>query len=176
MARPRAEHPTPAELEILKLLWERGEMSVREVLEATGDKPRAYTSVMSLLNVMTEKGLLSRRPDGRAFLYLAKAKRESTAGSMLGDVLGRVFEGSAHALVARLLEESRPDHEELDRIHDLIESYRSTEGDAEESAAPSIGATSGASIQGESRARLAREGKSARPRGNSNRGGGHGHR
>ena len=65
MARPRSEQPTPAELEILKLLWERdGPATVRDLLDKV-DPPKAYTSVMSLMNVMAEKGLLRREPKGR---------------------------------------------------------------------------------------------------------------
>ena len=73
MARPRHEQPTPAELQVLKVFWDReGPGTVRDVLEVVNrdtDPPRAYTSVMSLLNVMTDKGLLRRSPRGRAFLY-----------------------------------------------------------------------------------------------------------
>jgi len=130
MARPRSEHPTPAELEVLKVLWVGREMTVREVMDALGDHRRAYTSVMSLLNVMTEKGLLKRRPKGRAFAYRAKADRKRTFGTLLGDLLGRVYEGSASTLVAQLLEQSKPSKEELEQIHDLIKTYRESEARA----------------------------------------------
>ena len=75
MARPKHQHPTPAELEVLKILWEAGPLTVRAVMESLKKrrKRRAYTTVMSLLNVMTDKGLLRRKPKGRAFLYTAKA-------------------------------------------------------------------------------------------------------
>jgi predicted transcriptional regulator len=125
MTRPRHKHPTPAELEVLKILWERGDLTVRGVLDALGPrKRRAYTSVMSLLNVMTQKGYLVRRPQGRAFVYSARMDRDGTARSLLGDLLGRVFEGSASTLVAHLLEQSRPSAEELEAIHTLIERYQ----------------------------------------------------
>ena len=80
MARPRHEQPTPAELEVLKILWDReGPSSMRDVLEIVNlqaDPPRAYTSVMSLLNVMTDKGLFRRSPQGRAFL-MSRCRRGS---------------------------------------------------------------------------------------------------
>lgn len=125
MTRPRHKHPTPAELEILKILWEHGTLTVRGVLDALGPrKRRAYTSVMSLLNVMTEKGYLERQPQGRAFVYSPRMDRDVTAKSLLGDLLGRVFEGSASTLVAHLLEQSHPSAEELEEIHGLIEQYQ----------------------------------------------------
>ena len=66
MARPKDEHPTTGELEVLKVLWQRGPSTVRDVLAVLNEaRPRAYTSVMSLMNVMAEKGQLVRREQGR---------------------------------------------------------------------------------------------------------------
>jgi len=128
MARPKHEQPTPAELELLKILWELdGPASVREVLEAVNrnaDPPRAYTSVMSLLNVMTDKGLLHRTPQGRAFVYEPTAPREQTLGAMLQETLKRVFDGSASLLVAHLLDQSSPSTDELEAIRSLIEAHQ----------------------------------------------------
>ena len=119
MARPRQPHPTPAELDILRILWESGPATVRQVMERLADN-RAYTSVMSLMTVMTEKKLVTRKPQGRAFLYTARLKPEQTEGKIIGNVLDRVFDGSASALVARLLEQSKPSQDELDEIRRLI--------------------------------------------------------
>lgn len=125
MARPRLPHPTPAELELLKVLWRGGEMSVRDVLEALEPcRQRAYTSVMSLLNVMHEKGLLHRRLQGRAFLYSARLPRAKAVSAMLRDLLGRAFDNSASALVAHLLQQAKPSKEELKEIHALVQSYQ----------------------------------------------------
>jgi BlaI family transcriptional regulator, penicillinase repressor len=128
MARPRHEQPTPAELEILKILWQRGEpASVRDVFEIVNqdaDPPRAYTSVMSLLNVMTDKGLLRRAPFGRAFLYEPVSQREQTLRSLLGETLERVYNGSASLLVAHLLDQSHPSGEELKQIRSLLDDYQ----------------------------------------------------
>ena len=131
MARPRHKNPTPAELEVLQIIWEHGSCTVREVmnlLEPT--RPRAYTSVMSLMNVMAEKGLLGQRAKGRAFVYSAKVSREKTQSSMLGDLLNRAFDGSANALVAHLLEEAEPSSEELDEIHKTISMFTRKKGGA----------------------------------------------
>jgi predicted transcriptional regulator len=126
MGRPKHQNPTPGELEILSILWAQSPLTVREVREALNRRrPRAYTSVMSLLNVMTEKGLLSRKPSGRAFVYLPKAGRTKTMRRMLADLLGRAFEGSASLLVAHLLEEASPGTEELAIIRKTLAEYES---------------------------------------------------
>lgn len=126
MARPKQPHPTSGELEVLRILWDRGPSTVREVLELVPQE-RAYTSVMSLLNVMTEKKLVKRRPEGRAFRYTAILQPEQTEGKILGHLLDRVFDGSATALVARLLEQSQPSADELDQIRKLIDEYKQKE-------------------------------------------------
>lgn len=123
MARPRQPHPTPGELEVLQILWEHGPSTVREVLEVL-PRELAYTSVMSLLNVMTDKKLVTRKPEGRAFRYTAKQQPNQAEGKILDSVLARVFDGSASALVARLLEQSQPSADELDEIRKLIDQYK----------------------------------------------------
>ena len=124
MARRPQETPTEAELEILKVLWERGPSTGREVLDVlAARRKRAYTSVMSVLNILASKGQVVRKPQGRAFLYSAKRPREKTLGKMVGSLLGRAFEGSAASLVSQLLDQSKPTPEELDEIRKVIEEY-----------------------------------------------------
>src|SRR5688572_11490947 len=128
MARRKLATPTEGELEILQVLWDRGASTVREVLDVLNPKrERAYTSVMSLLNIMADKGLVVREPQGRAFLYQARKPRERTLGKIVGDMLGKAFEGSAHELVAHVLEQSRPSPQELEQIRWVIESYQHKE-------------------------------------------------
>jgi predicted transcriptional regulator len=125
MARPKEEQPTDAELEVLKVLWDRGPSTVRDVMDALHDeRPRAYTSVMSLMNVMAEKGLLLRQPHGRAFRYRPAIGRERTLQALVGHLLGRAFEGSAHELVAHLLDQKKPSAKELDEISRTIAEYQ----------------------------------------------------
>jgi predicted transcriptional regulator len=125
MARPKEEQPTDAELEVLKVLWDRGPSTVRDVMDVLAtSRPRAYTSVMSLLNVMTEKGLVKRQPKGRAFIYRARSDRARTLRRMVGRLLGRAFEGSTTQLVAHLLDQTKPSDEELDQIRQAIEEYQ----------------------------------------------------
>lgn len=132
MPRPKHEHPTPGELEVLKVLWRRGPSTVREVMDVLNcRRRRAYTSVMSLMGVMTDKGLLRREPQGRAFLYEARVAREKTLGQMVHDLLGRAFEGSAAALVAHLLDQSDPTPQQLQQIRETIERYRTQQHDTQ---------------------------------------------
>ncbi len=123
MARPKQPHPTQGELEVLQILWERGPLTVREVMEIL-PKERAYTSVMSLLNVMFDKGLVTREPEGRAYRYTAHHQPAQTEGRMIGDLLNRVFAGSTSALVARLLEQAQPSEEELEEIRRTISQHK----------------------------------------------------
>ncbi len=129
MPRPKEEQPTAGELEILKVLWDRGPSTVREVMDVLNEtRPRAYTSVMSLLNVMADKRLLIREPQGRAFVYRPKIDRGKTLRRMVGDLLGRAFEGSTSQLVAHLLDQTQPSAGELAEIHRAIESYQQQRG------------------------------------------------
>jgi BlaI family penicillinase repressor len=129
MSRPKEEQPTAGELEVLKVLWDRGSSTVREVMDVlNAERPRAYTSVMSLLNVMTDKGLVVRQSQGRAFVYRPKSDRERTLRRMVGDLLGRAFEGSTSQLVAHLLDQSKPTADELDEIRRAIEQYQQQKG------------------------------------------------
>ena len=143
MARPRHVRPTPAELEILKILWERGPLTVREILaflpseravaeertanafDAEGaDSPRAYTSVMSLMNVMADKGHLTRTLEGRAYRYAPADEPSQVRSDFLRDVWKRVFSGSTESLALHLLDVSTPTEEELDAIRSAIDAYR----------------------------------------------------
>ncbi len=125
MPRPKHPHPTPGELEVLQILWDAGPATVRNVLDAleANARGRAYTSVMSLLNVMAEKGLVKRTPQGRAFLYAAVMKKDAALGRMVRDLWRRAFESSASTLVTRLLDETSPSDDELKAIRDAIRDY-----------------------------------------------------
>lgn len=132
MPRRRQETPTEVELEILQVLWEQGPSTVREVADALNRKrSRAYTSILSMLNVMFEKGLVARKLQGRAHVYRATASRQRTLGRFVNDVLGRVFEGSATSLIAQVLAQSRPSPAELDKIQREIEAWQDKGQDKE---------------------------------------------
>jgi len=125
MPRPKLPHPTPGELEVLQILWETGPATVRDVLDVleANERGRAYTSVMSLMNVMADKGLVKRTPQGRAFLYAPVMKKDAALGKLVRDLCRRAFEGSASTLVTRLLDETNPSEAELKAIRDAIREY-----------------------------------------------------
>ena len=126
MARPQSPTPTPAELELLKLLWEHGPATGRELHErlATSGRERAYTSVMTLLNILVDKGTVTRERQGKSHRYAAKSAQQNVRRRVLRDVWNRLFEGSAEELVTHLLEATSPDAKELESIRDAIDSYR----------------------------------------------------
>ena len=128
MPRHRQATPTDVELEILHVLWEHQPMTVREVVDVLNQtRPRAYTSILSMLNVMFEKGLVVREPQGRAHLYRAKKSKERTLGSVVKDLLGRAFQGSTSSLITHVLEQSKPTAEELKEIRRTIEDWQEGE-------------------------------------------------
>jgi predicted transcriptional regulator len=122
---PRAKtqpRPTDGELEILRVLWERGPSTVREVHEALGDsRGTGYTTVLKLLQIMTEKGIVRRDETERAHVYEARAPREETENVLVGDLLDRAFAGSASALVLRALSTKKASAQELAKIRRLLD-------------------------------------------------------
>ncbi len=130
MPRPRTEHPTPGELDVLNILWDRGPCTAREVWTVLNQRrERHYTSVNSLLNTMVDKGLLTRHSDQRAFLYEAAIAREKTQGQLVKDLVGRAFEGSPSGLVLQVLDQCDPSPEEMDQIAKMIRRYRKQQGE-----------------------------------------------
>jgi BlaI family transcriptional regulator, penicillinase repressor len=114
--------PTPSELEILGVLWELGPSTVREVQhELETRRPTGYTTVLKLLQIMTDKGLVRRDESERAHVYSPGVPRENTEQQIVGDLLDRAFGGSAERLVMRALSSRPATPEELDRIRKLID-------------------------------------------------------
>lgn len=123
MARPESENPTELELEILKILWGESPLPVREVrnrLETQANRPLAHSSVITMLNIMHRKGFVRRKKEGKSFLFSPRLKKETVAGSIVGDVLSRVFEGSASEMMLNLLETADLDVNELTELRKLI--------------------------------------------------------
>ncbi len=122
MARSESEHPTELELEILKVLWDESPLPVRDVrqrLEQAG-RPLAHSSVITMLNIMHRKGYLKRRKQGKAFYFSPKVVRDEVAGGMMGDILSRIFDGSASAMVLNLIETADLDADELAELRRLV--------------------------------------------------------
>jgi BlaI family transcriptional regulator, penicillinase repressor len=114
--------PTDAELAILRILWRRGPSTVRQVHEDLERRSlTGYTTVLKLLQIMTEKGLVERDESERAHVYMAKLPEEQTLGQLVGDLLDRAFEGSSSRLVMRALESRPATREELSEIRRLLD-------------------------------------------------------
>lgn len=118
MTEPR---PTDGELAILRVLWSRGPSTVREVHDVLREsKDTAYTTVLKMLTIMAEKGLVSRDETERSHRYEAAHAESRIQGSLVKDLLDRAFDGSALQLVQRALDTRAADAGELDAIAELI--------------------------------------------------------
>jgi predicted transcriptional regulator len=115
--RPAAITLTPHELDIMKLVWEREEATVRDVYEALRARRRiAYTSVLTMMNVLERKGHLRKRAEGRSFVYRAVRPRGQVVRAMVREFVQRVFNGSAEPLLVHLLEDRRLTKAELEAL------------------------------------------------------------
>jgi predicted transcriptional regulator len=121
MKEPRK--PTDAELAILRVLWSRGPSTVRGVFDALGGEG-VYTTVLKLLQIMTDKGLVRRDDTERTHVYEAAYSEDQTQKQIVTDLLDRVFDGSAAKLVLQALEAGRVSSEELADIRKLIQKHR----------------------------------------------------
>jgi predicted transcriptional regulator len=123
MAVRTNQHPTQLELIILKILWEESPLPVRDVRQRLADQGRdlAHTSVITTLNTMCDKKQLSRKKDGKAFLFSPKIKRDRVLQSMLGDIVDRAFDGSASALMLSLFDRSDIDADEVRELRRLLD-------------------------------------------------------
>jgi predicted transcriptional regulator len=122
MARKPLPRPTDAELAILRVLWERGPSTVREVTEAlAAQREVGYTTALKLLQIMTDKGLVRRDEAQRTHVYTARHSETHTQRQLVGDLLERAFGGSAQKLVMQALAARRATPEELAEIRRLLD-------------------------------------------------------
>jgi predicted transcriptional regulator len=116
---------TPAELEIMQEVWERGHASVRDVYEALLARRKvAYTTVLTMMKVLERKGHLKKRAEGRSFDYRPSRPRRQVIGSMVREFIERVFGGSAQPLLVHLVEEDQLTREELAEVARRIKGKR----------------------------------------------------
>jgi predicted transcriptional regulator len=115
--------PTDAELQILRVLWDRGASTVREVQhELNATKPTGYTTVLKTLQIMTEKGLVRRNEKERAHVYEAQFAQHLTQRQMVSDLLNRVFDGSASNLLLHALASKKSaSRDELAQIRQILD-------------------------------------------------------
>jgi len=122
MARDIPPRPTDAELAILRVLWDLGPSTVRDVHERLGQQRRVgYTTVLKLLQIMNDKGLVRRDQSSRSHVYEATCSQEQTQGQLVGDLLDRAFGGSAMQLVVQALSSKKVSNQELAEIRQLLD-------------------------------------------------------
>ena len=125
MTRNPAPRPTDAELAILRILWERGPSTVRQVHEILGlERQAAYTTALKLLQIMTEKGLVERDESDRTHIYRPRLSEETTQRQLVRDLVDRAFGGSSSKLVMQALATKRASAEELRDIRKAIDGAR----------------------------------------------------
>ena len=113
---------TEQELEIMKVVWERKTSTVRDVYEAMRQhKNVAYTTVMTMMNILETKGHLVKRPEGRAYVYEPSQAQTLVISGMVQEFVDRVFDGAARPLVLSLLQERKLSREDLEEISRLID-------------------------------------------------------
>lgn len=125
----RNQHPLPrpteGELELLRILWDLGPSTVRDIhQEISSHRPLGYTSVLKLLQIMTEKGLVEREEAGKAHIYRAAAEQHETQDQMVRDISDRLFSGSAAQLAMHALALEPVNDQELEELRNLIEQKR----------------------------------------------------
>ncbi|SPF31328.1 Transcriptional repressor, CopY family [Candidatus Sulfopaludibacter sp. SbA4] len=120
----KQRRPTEGELGILQVLWESGPRSVRDIQNVLNQsRPTGYTTVLKLLQIMTEKGLVDRDESQRPQIYRARHSREQTQRQLLRDLLHRAFGGSVKALVLQALATRKSSPEELEAMEKLLDRY-----------------------------------------------------
>ena len=123
--KPKRSTLTPQELEIMKVVWQKGEATVRDVYEDLLERRKiAYTTVMTMMNVLEKKGHLRKKAEGRSFLYRPTRPQRQVVGSMVREFVGRVFGGAAGPLLAHLVEEEHLTAEELGALAKRIKEKR----------------------------------------------------
>lgn len=123
MPRAKAEKLTPLELEIMNVLWEEGSANV-QIVQQELNRPLAYTTVQTMLNILHRKGKVKRALKDRAYFYTPMVSRSHVTRQHIGDVIDRLFGGSAESLVMSLVETKHLTPKKLARLQQLIEDNR----------------------------------------------------
>ncbi len=129
MNKPLKIRPTDSELEILQILWSKGPSTVRAVNDLlVRDKEVGYTTTLKIMQIMSEKGLVSRDKQSRTHIYTANIDRDTTQGALLNRFLENTFSGSASSLVMQALGNHSASDDELRQIKELIEKLENSNG------------------------------------------------
>lgn len=117
--------PTDLELEILKVIWTRGEATVREVFnDLQAQRKIAYTTVLTMMGILERKGHLTKRAGERAYIFTPAVSRDQVVNSMVDEFVGRVFNGAAHPLLVHLARDRNIPAQELEEIEKLLQERR----------------------------------------------------
>ena len=121
MSKGTQHKPTESELEILNILWDKGSATVREIHEVLEQqKPSGYTTTLKLMQIMLEKGMLSREPQGKLHIYKAIIKRQKAQEQLVRKMIDTMFSGSASQLVMQALGQHKASAKELDEIRQYL--------------------------------------------------------
>jgi predicted transcriptional regulator len=119
--RPRSATLTPQELEIMKIVWHKGRVTVRDVYETLLDRRKiAYTTVMTMMRVLERKGYLETTRENRAYVYSPARPERQVVRSMVREFVDRVFNGSARPLLVHLVEDRRLSKQEIEELQRLV--------------------------------------------------------
>ena len=122
MAAKKITKPTQKELEILQILWEKPNTSVREVFEKMGGEDKnGYTTILKLLQIMLEKGLVTRQKSGKLHLYTAIPTKSTAQNQVVNKMIDTLFQGSASSLVMNVLGNSKASKKELQQIREYLD-------------------------------------------------------
>jgi len=123
--RPKQTTLTPQELEIMKLVWQFEESTVRDIYEALlRERKIAYTTVMTMMKTLETKGYLKKRRRERAFIYRPTRPKNQVIGGMIREFIDRVFNGSAEPLLVHLVKDRRIREKDLEKISRMIEASK----------------------------------------------------
>jgi predicted transcriptional regulator len=121
MARRKSPTLTEVELELMDVLWERGSATVSEIVESLPDERLAYSSVLTMMRILEQKGYVTHEKEGRAFIYRPLVDRGQAQKSVIGYLLKRFFNNSPELLVVNLLEHEDVGPAEVKRLKQMIE-------------------------------------------------------
>jgi BlaI family transcriptional regulator, penicillinase repressor len=128
--RPKHATLTPQELEIMKLVWQRGNATVRDIYEALLERRKiAYTTVMTMMKILETKGYLKKRRHDRAFIYRPAQPKNQIIGRMIREFIDRVFNGSAEPLLVHLVKSRRLREKDLQQIVRMVEEANHPDAD-----------------------------------------------
>jgi BlaI family penicillinase repressor len=123
--KPKKTVPTDQELEILKVIWQRGEATVREVYrDLAAQRKIAYTTVLTMMGILEQKGHLKKTAGERAYVYSPAKPQQQVVRSMVREFVHRVFNGSARPLLVHLLDDPHTDAKELAELESLVKERR----------------------------------------------------